>query len=102
MTDSASSFDWANIVQSLISVLFLGGMAGVIFLVIRLMRQTRAAGWPGGKVGRERFFSLSNLFPVFRPTQGQLDAWRDECARLTRENEALKSQVQKLLDQRRG
>lgn len=92
------SFDWAALFSLFSAVLILGVGLGLLFW---LMRRERKARWPGGKIGREHFFSVSNLFPIFRPTQAQFDAWREECARLSKENEELKSQVQKLLAEHR-
>jgi hypothetical protein len=69
---------------------------GVFVGLVVWLRRREKARWPGGKIGRTPFFGLSNLFPVLRPTQAQFDAWRAECARLAKENEELKSEVQKL------
>jgi hypothetical protein len=98
MPASPPSIDWAGLFSLFSVVLILGVGVGLLFW---LMRREKKARWPGGKVGKEQFFSFSNVFPVFRPTQAQFDAWREECARLTKENEELKGQVQKLLAERR-
>jgi len=97
MIESLPFFDRDSLLLILITLLILIVILGLVF---SLMRRARKARWPGGKMGRESFFNLSNLFPALRPTQAQFNAWREECARLTKENEELKSQVQKFLAER--
>jgi len=101
MTQSPSSFDWGSLFPLVSSLLSLLVILGVVVGLLMWLRRREKARWPGGKVGKTPFFNLSDLFPAFRPTQAQFEAWRTECARLEKENEELKSQVQKLLAERR-
>jgi hypothetical protein len=61
MTESPPSLDRESLFLILITLLILIVILG---LVSSLMRRAREARWPGGKVGGESFFNLSNLFPA--------------------------------------